>query len=562
MTFVDAMQGLRRRWPVAVVAAILVAVVAFLSAPAATKAGAIQQPAGVSYQATTTFLKDGDSSGLPSLALLRLFVTTGQIPLAVAKELGRPASDAALLASSITAAGDDQVGTLTITASAPTAADAVRRSKAFSDATLAYLRTAADQRRKDKLASLSSSIARLRQAIEDTNSRLQGTTGTEQILLQAQQQAQTAQYQNLFGQLVAAQSESATDVGLTLLQGAQAIPISTGGTSFVSPPTSPVTRAALGLLLGLALAVAGVLLVERLDVRMRTRAATAAGFGLPVVAEVPWAPRRARRHHEILVRTQPDSGVAEAYRGLRASLVLLPLAPTNPNRGRRAATPSREPAHPSHALIVLVASPGPGAGKTSTVANLAAAFAETGKHVVVLDFDQRHPQAHLFFDVPASRGLSDAVATGQLETVLDLIRPTSVPGVGLVTAGLEDMPPGLITTAMGGVIQRVSAAADVVLIDTPPLLHGSDAIDVVPHADVTVLVSGAGRTTPGQAQRAAELLDRLRARVLGVAVIGASTAISAPSGTGRGGRRRSPRRRRRRNEQPAESVLSGMGPEA
>ncbi|MGN6242370.1 MAG: nucleotide-binding protein [Motilibacteraceae bacterium] len=528
-SLVELLRGLRRRWIVPVVAGLLAAGIAWVTSPAPTPSS--QTPVaspGVTYRATATYVADQQNSALPNLNLLQTFVTAGDIPQRAAKALGQP-GQGPLLAARVTASGDPKLGTFAISATDEQPAQAEKIATAFGDATIASLAAQVSARQDQQVKNLTDSVKRLATTIQQTRVKASTASGIDQDLLTAQANALQDQYTALIRQLAAVQSQSPGDVGLTLLQAPVAVPISSGGTvaAITSPHSRPLKTVA-GLLLGLALGAGAVLLLERLDSRPRTRAATTAAFGLPVVAEVPLAGPRERRDFAVLVDSAPESAVAEAYRGLRATLVLLP---TSGPGSRYDDASRRQVDRDGRGFVVLVTSPGPGAGKTSTIANLAAAFAETGKRVLVLDFDLRNPQAHLFLDVPDARGLSDLAGTGRVRDLDGYVRPTSLRGVELITAGSEDWAPGVVTAAMGDIIEAASHRADVVLVDSPPLLSGSDAIDVLPYADTTVLLSAAGRTNPGEAQRAGELLERLNAEVLGVVIVGSETPAVRPSGT-------------------------------
>lgn len=171
--------------------------------------------------------------------------------------------------------------------------------------------------------------------------------------------------------------------------------------------------------------------------------------------------------------------------------------------------------------VLLVTSPGNNEGKTSTVANLSAAFAETGPTVLALDFDLRRPQLHEFFATERSPGLTDVLELpGQVPMLPEVIRPTPVPQIRVATSG----PP---TTNLSGLLPRgrqlVDEArhhADLVMIDTPPVLAASDASQLIPAADGVVIVCRAGATTTEGAARCAEQMARMGAPVLGVVLIG------------------------------------------
>ena len=161
-----------------------------------------------------------------------------------------------------------------------------------------------------------------------------------------------------------------------------------------------------------------------------------------------------------------------------------------------------------------------GAGKTTTVANLAASFAETGQRVLVLDADLRSPDAHNLFDVPQGAGISDHISDPGDVSLEALVRPTSVPGVRIITAGTRLAHPESLSSRMGHLLSEAREMADVVVIDSAPLLAASDVFDILPMVDTVLLVVRSGRLTDVAAHRVADLLGRFQVPISGLVLIG------------------------------------------
>ncbi len=89
---------------------------------------------------------------------------------------------------------------------------------------------------------------------------------------------------------------------------------------------------------------------------------------------------------------------------------------------------------------------------------------------------------------------------------------------------------------LGDVVRQARGLAEVVIIDAAPLLAANDATDIVPHVDSVVLVTQAGRTSAPQAERAVDLLARLKVPVLGVVVQAAAESAGVGSYEGYGER--------------------------
>lgn len=308
----------------------------------------------------------------------------------------------------------------------------------------------------------------------------------------------------------------AGSAALTILQEATPIPNrSTAG--FVIPPDQNI-RTALAALVGLLVGLALALLLDRLDSRLRTRTEVAEALRLPVIAEVPRLRRGDRVEGTILALTKPLSVYADGYRAARTALMHLPAQQVPGNWAPRRASDDVEPGAAAH--VILISSAHPGEGKTTSVANLAASFSEAGKRVLVLDADLRSPDAHTKFGVPQGAGISDYVSNATGGSLDDIMRPTSIDGVRIVTAGTRLDYPASLTSRIAPLLAQARKEADIVLVDTAPLLAASDVFDILPLADAIVLVVRSGRVTENAASRVSELLGRFRIPVTGAILIG------------------------------------------
>jgi capsular exopolysaccharide synthesis family protein len=164
------------------------------------------------------------------------------------------------------------------------------------------------------------------------------------------------------------------------------------------------------------------------------------------------------------------------------------------------------------------------------VANLALTFVQAQRSVIVLSCDFQHPQIHKLFDVPNTDGLADALQANTVGVLNGHIKPTPVRDMRLVPSGpAPKNPAGLFSSErMREAIEEARREADIVLIDTPPLLTSAEVTHLFPMVDAVVVVARAKKTTQELAERAGELLKRLRAPVAGVALNGA-TEIPLPS---------------------------------
>jgi capsular exopolysaccharide synthesis family protein len=151
-------------------------------------------------------------------------------------------------------------------------------------------------------------------------------------------------------------------------------------------------------------------------------------------------------------------------------------------------------------------------------ANLAVAFAGVGKRVVVVCCDYRHPTLHATFGVEHEFGLTDALEAEAGADIEPLIQGTAIERVRVLATGRVPDRPGMLfgSERVRQVLTSLRSVADVVLIDTAPVLAASDWTQLLPQVDAVAVVARAGKTDAGSARRTAEVLLLLQAPVVGV----------------------------------------------
>ncbi|WP_148272803.1 polysaccharide biosynthesis tyrosine autokinase [Microbacterium testaceum] len=170
--------------------------------------------------------------------------------------------------------------------------------------------------------------------------------------------------------------------------------------------------------------------------------------------------------------------------------------------------------HP--AKVIVITSPLPGDGKSTTAANLAVSIAATGRSVILIDADMRRPVLGGMFGFSDDVGLSDVLAgRAQIEQVAHQVDEHG--RLFVVAAGRTPPNP---TEMVGS--QRMQQLARrlsddmIVVIDSPPTLAVADAAVIASWADGAVLVVTAGRTTDDMLVRASDNIGKTRGRLLGV----------------------------------------------
>jgi tyrosine-protein kinase len=299
----------------------------------------------------------------------------------------------------------------------------------------------------------------------------------------------------------------------------------TAGTAVLRPASDaarisprPVRALVLGVLGGIVLGLGLVYLAEAHDARVRSREEVEASLGAPALGGVPPPPLQLQHAGALVMLADPEASAAEAFRQLRTNLEL-----ASGETGAR---------------TILVTSALEREGKTTTAANLGVALARAGRRVVLVDLDLRRPSLHRFLDRPSWPGVTDVIlGAATLEEALrpvafrgtradnglergadDRRGPPSAPGsLELLPMGSIPLDPGDLVSerAVGQLLATLRANADLVLVDTPPVLRVGDAMTLSAHADGLVVVFRLNETPRGALSALARELNHSRAPVLG-----------------------------------------------
>lgn len=277
----------------------------------------------------------------------------------------------------------------------------------------------------------------------------------------------------------------------------------------LSPPSASLSRTQSGLVLsfalitGCVLGIGAALVADFIDARVHSPAELRRVMDLSVLGSIPRlvvSRKAARGRVGLISHEAPQSILAESYRSLRTSLQI-----------DRRQTPHQ---------VILVTSPYPGDGKTTTASNLAISLALAGRKVLLIDADLRNPSQHRVFDCSRERGL-----TLMLKGILpfdQLVQPTSIPGLDLLVAGQEVESPAelLASHGLSEHLEDIRRAYQVVIIDSSPLLVVTDPSILAAEVDGILLITRASQTRRRDAMRVAELLKALGTPVLGAVLNG------------------------------------------
>ena len=523
VAFDEIVQTVRRRWKPVLILAVLIMAAAAITTPKET-ARVVRYRAS----ATVAIFPTAQPVGLPlepvSPDIAAAIAAIGEVPQRAATQLGF-SGDPARLAQQVTMRPNKETATVELSVTSSDGKRAADIANAFAGQLVKVL-----EERRIKAVEGAIEVAKrqsvdLQTQLNILDRELPSASGTDFEVKQAQRSTVSRQLSVESSRIQQLQSVL-NPAGARISVVREAVP-SQAASAGVRPPAQLATRLAVSGILGLALGVGLVVVMERSNPRLRSRRLAEEAFGLPVVAEIPESGRATR--NEILIVTRPQSNYAEAYRNLRSAATLMPVL-GHPNGVAHEEPDLGEKPKVIRPGVILVTSPGPGEGKTTTVANLAASFAELGMSVLVVDGDLRRPRVAALLGVPDGPGLTDVDLDRPGESLKELTQKTTVPGVWLLRSGSQVDNPAAAITRRRSILDGCRRAVQVVIIDTPPLLVANDARELFPVADAVILVGRTNLTSAQAANDAADLLRRLKVPLVGVAMVGES---GSPRGYGR-----------------------------
>jgi polysaccharide biosynthesis transport protein len=283
-----------------------------------------------------------------------------------------------------------------------------------------------------------------------------------------------------------------------------------------STPVSPNVQVVivLALVFGVIGGIGLAFVLETLDDTVRTSDEVESISSLPSLGSIPsFAPRGSRnklmprrlnkqlpsRQDNVIALTEPRSHGAEAFRGLRSSILLTSI--DNPPK------------------ILLISSALESEGKSTTSANTAVALAQSGANVLLVDCDLRRSSLQKFFGVSGAKGLTTILA-GQGGRELFLTPIESLPNLHFLPAGPSAPNPAemLGSNRMASLLNDWAKDFDHVIIDTAPILAVADSLTLAARASEVLLVVRAGVTRKKAILKVRDLLWRSNIRVAGVVV--------------------------------------------
>jgi receptor protein-tyrosine kinase len=431
--------------------------------------------------------------------------TSPGVLVAAAKTLG-PKVSAGSLAGSVKAKQTGDIAVLRITATNRSPQQAAHIAAAVAQS---YL----DERAARSLESATSQSTQVSARLAEIASEIDRLSRDVAAAVAGNRQDQAAAARRQIDQLAGEQSVQQARLYQSNLAAAGAnrdvsilVPAEVPGSPVSPRPRQAAAVAGLvGLLVGLGLAMVR----EHLGTTLSRVSEIEGALGVPVLSVVPQVERRQLERVPVAVLGDPDSDTAEAYRILRTNLTVAGVA--------------------DDIRVVLVTSAISGEGKSTTAANMAAAFAETGVETLLVDADTRRPNLHKLFGCSNERGLT-TLLDGHLEQtpeyqkrqeVTALVSELSVaPHLSVLPAGPALKGPAQMVTSprqLATVVEMLRKDY-LVDIDAPPVLPVADVGALTGIADAVLGVVRPGLVSQPVLAQLATRLKQLNAPLLGAVV--------------------------------------------
>ena len=423
-------------------------------------------------------------------------VTTRPIVESVIKKLNLNVNPDTV-ASNVTATWIDTTQILSIRVRASDPQMAADLANALGDTLIARSPGGPQSLQAQKRQEAMDQIARLQEAIRATESEIdQLTNQIQQTTDQVSQRALIVRLDQRRAQLAAAQRALADQYEIVQNSGANQISVMEPAVPDPTPIAPEIQRNVLAALIaGLVLGLAAMLLFEYFTDVIYTPEELRTATGLAYLGGIARHKRlRGSDGSQLVVQARPESLAAESYRMLRANL--------------------RMAGNDIHLPSLLITSPSRGDGKTEIAANLAVSLAQAGKQVILIDANLRRPRLAALFGLPEDHGLANLLDTPG--PVIEPVPIESIPGLAVLPAGTPALNSSEIlgSPRMHRLLQDLKAQADVIILDSPPLLY-SDALTLAQQVDGVLLVANSGTTGREHTINAVESLRLVGANLIG-----------------------------------------------
>ena len=260
-------------------------------------------------------------------------------------------------------------------------------------------------------------------------------------------------------------------------------------------------------IVGIAVAIMYILVINMFDTTIKKSEEVEKEFGVSVLASIPFYNIDDKDKKELVLHKDPKSPVSEIFRTLRTNIQFM-------NNKDKLKT-------------ILITSTVPGEGKSWISSNLAVAFAQSDKKVVLVDTDMRKGRQYSIFEVSPKPGLSNYLSginsSKGDESSKDLasyVQETEVENLNVITAGnIPPNPSELLTSSkMAELLEGLKGVFDIIIIDGTPTGLVTDSLVLTRLVDTTVVVSASKQTKKGDLKKILTNVKDVGGKVSGVIV--------------------------------------------
>jgi capsular exopolysaccharide synthesis family protein len=483
----DLLHALRRRWLSILLTVIVVvgATVAYdltQTASYGATAGMLLNP---QYSLSATGIVQSDGSASVDIPTESALISSAQVKAVVIKQIG--------YAPPVTVAQDGLTNIIEISAASPDPVFAAKAANAYAQA-YSQVRTAQQQ------ASISSQTQQIESQITASNAQL--------APLEAQLAATKSgdpSAASLTNEILSLQSQIGLNTQrldqlqlLTALDGTAGTLVNPAVPSSHKLSPDPKRDVAIAVLAGLVLGIGIALIREFFDDHIRTKTdLERAVVGLPTLGVIPEVPDWRDQATPVLISVRrPWGPQAEAYRNLRTAIQFMGIE------------------QPIRTLQFTSAVAGD--GKSVTTANIAIAMASAGLRVAAVSCDLRRPRLHRFFGISNEIGLT-SVLVGEASLADALVDFQGQGRILVLPSG--PIPPNpselLAGTRFAEVLAEVAEQADIILVDSPPVIPITDSSVLATRVDAVIVVAAAGSSTRRTIRYSVETLGQVNAPIVG-----------------------------------------------
>lgn len=351
-----------------------------------------------------------------------------------------------------------------------------------------------EERYAASLSNIEKQLQELPVKIEETQRELLAlgsANDSESLAERARLETALTSYRNTYSALLGSYEQ----MRLSAIQSSNTLTIFDPASAPVAPVRpNKLQNTVLAGVVGALLALGVVFLIEYLDDTLKNSEDVSRVLGLSTLGVIG---QFGKESDELITAHHPLASVSEDFRVLRTNLRFAGV-----DKALR---------------TILVTSPAPSEGKTVTAANLAVVLAQSGLRVALVDADLRRPRQHHLFNIPSSaEGVTESLVEGKTDG--RITQPLADFDLRLLPAGA--LPPNPVemvgSQRMRQLLEGLASEADVVVVDSPPVLSMADAAVLAQAVDGVLLAVEANKTRRGVAQDAVLSLQQIGANVLGV----------------------------------------------